>query len=130
MSSMKPLLKVMREKMSICRMPADSLVPMSVFESDFFSITRTSDELSIVCGDVYIPADVKRESDFRVIKVDAKLDFSLVGIIAGISAILAEKEISIFVVSTYDTDYILVRASALDAAVNALTHAGHDVKRA
>lgn len=129
MSTAKPRLKILRDRVSVFRMPADSPVPMTVFESDYFSITKTPDELSIVCDDSFIPVEVKRESDFRVIKVDAGLELSMVGIIAGISGILADNGISVFVISAYDTVYIIVRARDMDNAVSALMHTGYDVKR-
>ena len=72
-------------------------------------------------------ADVKQEPDWRCLQVDGPLDFALIGILADLAGILAEAKISIFVLSTYDTDYLLVKADSLTAAVQALERAGHKV---
>ncbi len=88
---------------------------------EFFSATRTSDELSIVCCEKNIPEDIKCEKNWRILKIEGPLDFSLIGILASISSILAERKISIFAVSTYDTDYILIRDSDVNDAVEALS---------
>ena len=129
MLDLKLRLGVTRDKVSVCRLPADSPIPMWAFESDFFSITKTPDELSIVCSEKIIPEDIQKESNYRVIKVEGPLDFSLVGILAEISTRLAQRDISLFAISSYDTDYILVKESKLEDAILALTDAGHDIKR-
>src|SRR5690606_32365297 len=93
----------------------------------FVSVTRTATELSIVCDQKYIPASVPCEGNWRYLFIEGSLDFSLVGILASLSGALARKGISIFVISTYDTDYILVKAQALDKAVETLREEGHQV---
>lgn len=91
---------------------------------EFWSITRTSDELSIVCPQECVPSGVLYEGDWRVLKVLGPLSFALTGILASISGALAEAGISIFALSTYDTDYILVKASQLEGAIEALRGQG------
>jgi hypothetical protein len=91
---------------------------------EFWSITRTYDELSIVCPQECVPSGVLYEGGWRVLKVLGPLSFALTGILASISGALAEAGISIFALSTYDTDYILVKASQLEGAIEALRKQG------
>jgi uncharacterized protein len=91
------------------------------------SITRTPDELSIVCEDGAVPPDVAAERGWRAIRVAGTIDFALTGILASVLAPLAAARISIFAVSTFDTDYVLVREAALDRALAALGAAGHRI---
>jgi len=100
----------------VCRLDKNELIPNWAQNGDFFSITRTADELSIVCSEEFIPSDVK-----------CPLVFSLVGILASISTILAQKGITIFAISTYDTDYILVKNKDIDNTVEALVNERYEV---
>ena len=93
-------------------------------QSGFCSVTRTHDELSIICAQDAVPSDVRAERDRRLLGVDGPLDFSLVGILAQLSTTLADAGISIVAVSTFDTDYLLVREQDVARAVDALTAAG------
>lgn len=128
MKEMKLCFTQLKDTYSICRLNVIHSIPEWVYQSEMFSITKTLEELSIVCCQKFVPDDVKQERDFRVIKVKGPLDFSLIGILASISSILANKGISIFVISTYDTDYILVKEKNWQEAVKALTMAGHIVE--
>lgn len=89
------------------------------------SVTRTADELSIVCSAEWVPDGVKAETDWQALKLSGPLDFSLVGLLASLSGTLAQEDISIFAISTFDTDYILIRADRMARAVQALRRAGH-----
>ena len=109
--------------------PADS-VPQWAQRGCFQSVTRTTEELSIVCDSHDIPAEVAAERDWSCLCVAGRLDFALTGVLASLAEPLAKAGISIFVVSTYDTDYVLVRTRALADAVAALRNAGHDVSTA
>jgi len=93
----------------------------------FVSVTRTADELSVVCPGEAVPSSVRAEHGFRVLKIDGPLDFSLTGILAAVAGPLADAGISIFAVSTYDTDYVLVKAKDLNQAVAVLQAGGHCV---
>jgi hypothetical protein len=119
-------LKLLSGNYVICRIGPNKSIPEWA-RGEFVSVTRTGDALSIVCPDRNVPDDVQRESGWRCLRVAGKLDFSLVGVIATITAILADAEISTFVVSTFDTDYLLVRDVDLDGATAALLEAGHSV---
>ena len=93
-------------------------------DGPFWSATHTQEELSIVCLQELIPDQVLYEGDWRVLKVLGPLSFSLTGILAAISSVLAEAGVSIFSVSTYNTDYILVKYDRLEDAMEALTGRG------
>ena len=120
-------MKLLNEKFGVCRLNKNEPIPDWVKNSDFYSITKTSDELSILCYQDSIPNNIKCEKDWRTLKVEGTLDFSLIGIISSISTILALKRISIFAVSTYDTDYILVKNKDIDNAILALSNARYEV---
>jgi uncharacterized protein len=109
----------------ITRLDKEEAIPEWCLKGDFYSITKTADELSIVCSEDFIPIGVTCEKDWKVLKIDGPLDFSLVGILSSISNVLATQSISIFAISTYDTDYILVKAVDLDRSIKALSKAGY-----
>ncbi len=110
---------------TVHRLKLEQNIPTQVLKSNFFSITRTDDELSIVCDTQISLASEKSERGWSCIKVLGPLDFALTGILAAISNVLAEAEISIFALSTYDTDYILVKSDALVLAKKVLKEAGY-----
>lgn len=120
-------MKLLKEKYGVCRLAKNELIPEWAQDSDFFSITKTSDELSIVCLEDSIPNEIKCEKDWRILKIEGPLDFSLIGILASISTILAQKGISIFAISTYDTDYILVKNKDIDNAIESLIKERYEV---
>lgn len=120
-------MKLLEEKYGVCRLDKYEEVPEWVNKDDFFSITKTYDELSIVCLEDNIPNNIKCERDWRILKVEGPLDFSLVGILAYISSVLAQNSISIFAISTYDTDYILVKNKDVDRAIEVLREDGYCV---
>jgi hypothetical protein len=125
-------LSILDGAFGICRLESGSETPDWVPALDFFSITRTREELSIVAPEddmrrAELPAEASIEGGWACLKVEGPLDLSLVGVLAELSGTLAEAGISIFAVSTYDTDYLLVRDEDLPAAVAALSAAGHTV---
>lgn len=128
MNELKLTFTLYKDIYGVCRLATDDPIPKWAYNSEMFSITKTKDELSIVCVKKNIPDDVEQERDWRVLKIKGPLDFSLLGILANVSNILAKEGISIFVVSTFETDYILVKDENIDKAVKALTLAGHIVK--
>lgn len=121
-------LSLFTESFAICRLPADAPPPAWAITGDWFALTRTYDELSIVCAEQAVPADVQHVGGWRAFKVDGPLDFGLTGVLVALAAPLAEAGISIFAVSTYDTDYVLVRAHDADRAGEVLRAAGHTIR--
>jgi hypothetical protein len=119
-------LDVMPGAYAICRLAPDAPLPDWATRA-FSSVTRTANELSIVCASDDVPADVQAQRGYRGLAVRGPLDFSLVGIVAALAGALAAASISIFVVSTHDTDYLLVRGADLARAIAALHAAGHTV---
>lgn len=127
MEQKKLTLSLLEGRFGICRLEKDSEIPSWAHGSKFFSITQTPEELSVVCQEISIPEDIGTERNWSCLKVEGPLDFGLTGILAGLSKILADCSISIFVISTYDTDYILVREKDLGSAFKALFDAGYTV---
>jgi hypothetical protein len=119
-------LKVLPDELSVWRLAADA--PQPAFEpGSFLSLTRTQDELSIVSLTADVPPGARAEAGWRCLKVEGPLAFEMTGVLAALSAPLAKAKIPIFVVSTYDTDYLLVKASDLDKACARLRNEGHFV---
>jgi hypothetical protein len=112
---------------AVARLAAGAGVPAWALQGTVTSITRTPDELSIVCDDHAVPAGQQAERGWRAIRVAGTIDFALTGILASVLAPLAAAQISIFAVSTFDTDYVLVREAALERALAALHGAGHRI---
>ena len=118
-------LAIMPGEFAIHRFAPDAALPEAVLSSGIFSITRTDEELSIVCGDNLPLGSPQCEAGWSCIKVIGPLDFSLTGILAHLAGLLAENGISLFALSTFDTDYLLVKTDQLAAAVIALKAGGH-----
>ena len=118
-------LSLLPENYSICRLGPEADIPPWALAGDFYSITRTKGELSLVCSEEFVPVGVQCEKGWRCILVSGPLDFSLTGILASLTNSLAEAGISVFAVSTFDTDYLLVKADNLKRAVLKLEEAGH-----
>jgi hypothetical protein len=114
-------------RFAVCRLAAEALLPAWAAAGSFVSITRTPDELSIVCRREDVPDDVRCEPGWRCLRVVGMLDFALVGVLASLLAPLADAGIPVFVVSTFDTDYLLVKEDRLDAAVEILRGTVHRV---
>lgn len=121
-------LSILDDRFAVCRLEPDSEVPSWATEAGFFSATRTPDELSVVCPAEKVSEGVVCERDWRAFKVEGPLAFSEVGLLASLAVPLAEEGVSLFAVSTYDTDYILVKRESLEPTMAALRRAGHEVR--
>lgn len=121
-------LEILKDALMVCRLEAAVPIPPWATGNELVSITRTADELSIVCREGIVPQGVRCERGWRGLKVFGPLDFSLVGILAALVKPLAEHGISVFTISTYDTDYLLVRAKDLERAVEVFRTQGHVVE--
>ena len=120
-------LALVPDLLTICRLDARAPIP-GWARGDFVAITRTRDELSIVCAQSNAPDGIVCERDWRALRVVGQLDFTLTGILAALSAPLADAGISIFAISTFDTDYVLVKARDLDKATRVLQEAGYKIE--
>jgi hypothetical protein len=121
-------LSLLPDTLAVCRLAPDADVPAWAWTGEPASVTRTRDELSIVCRADAVPGDVCAEGGWRCLKVQGPLDFALTGILAALTAPLAAAGIALFAISTYDTDYLLVKAEMLDRAAEVLRGAGHRVE--
>ena len=125
MSHTNLALSLLSDTFAICRLGPEEDIPSWVLTGDFFSVTRTKEELSLLCLQEAIPEGTRCEKGFRCFKVGGPLDFSLTGILSSLTMPLAQAGISVLAISTFDTDYLLVKEAQVDSAVQALSHAGH-----
>jgi hypothetical protein len=119
-------LRILAGSYAVSRLSPDASVPEWA-RGELVALTRTPDQLSVVSAVESVPASVESARGWRALRVAGSLDFALVGILAALSGVLAQAEIPIFALSTFDTDYILVGDRDLEGAVRALESAGHRV---
>jgi uncharacterized protein len=112
---------------AVVRLEPDADIPPWARTGHFWSVTRSDSELSVVCPQEQVPPDASAERGWCAFEVAGPLDFSLTGIVASLVTPLADEGIPLFVVSTFETDYLLVREHDLHRSVAALTSAGHSV---
>jgi uncharacterized protein len=123
-------LELLPDTLAICRLEPGAPVPSwAAGPSPFLTLSRTAEELSITTLQSAVPAGVSCERDYRAVRVRGPLPLNLVGIVAAIADPLAEAGMSIFAISTYDTDYVLVKARELEQALQVLGRAGHQITR-
>lgn len=115
---------LLSERFAVCRLSPDAADPDWARFSELLCVTRTRSELSIICAERLVPPEVRAQRGFRALMVQGQLDFSLTGILASIAVPLARAGVSIFALSTFDTDYVLVGDDSLGRAVEALTQVG------
>jgi hypothetical protein len=127
---MTPLtLTALPDSYAICRLaPGQPIPAWAIAAEGFVSITRTADELSVVCSEASAPEGIAASRGWRCLRVEGPLDFALVGVLGSLAAPLAEAGVSIFAISTYDTDYLLVSEQDVAAAIQALKTAGHTMR--
>jgi len=122
-------LTVLDGAMSVARLAPDEPVPAWVADGSWCSVTSTADELSIVCESRFVPSGVRSNDGWRLLRVEGPLDFGLTGVLHRITAPLAAAKISLFTISTFDTDYVLVKEADLERAVAHLLESGLIVRR-
>ena len=121
-------IKLLAQAFSVCKLPNASDID---FDRPFCFVARTDEELSLVCETAFVPTDtVAREDGWRGFRIQGVLDFSMVGVLAQISSLLAQNGISIFAISTYNTDYLFTKEENFHHAVALLTGAGYAVDEA
>jgi uncharacterized protein len=128
MLDLKLTLSILPETLVICQMDKDARIPDWLLASTFYSITKTAEELSVVCPQINVPEGIKKDEGWRCLKVEGPLDFSAAGILASLTMPLAKEGISVFAVSTYNTDYLLVKEQHLGKAVQVLSQNGHRIQ--
>jgi len=121
-------LTVLPGAFTIVRLAADSPLPRWAAQGEFFSVTRTRDEVSVVCLADKVPSGVASETGWRALKVKGPFALSEIGVLAALAAPLAEAKLSLFAISTFDTDYLLVSEKQLNATIAALKGAGHRIE--
>lgn len=119
-------LSLLPERLAVCRLAADAPVPAWP-RGAFVSITRTPDELSVVTREAAVPDDVQAERGWRAFKLHGPIPFEVTGVAASLTGALAADGISLFLISTYETDWLLVKEAAVERATAALVRAGYDV---
>lgn len=119
------VLTVLATPLAVVRLDATRPVPAWAWEGEFCSVTRTADELSVVCSEPSVPPRHPARQRWRAFKVHGPLDFSMVGVLLALADPLAHAAVPIFAISTHETDYVLVREADLPRACVALAEAGH-----
>jgi hypothetical protein len=127
MAAWKLTLSLLPETFAVCRLEPDAAIPGWAMQSSFFSITRTPEEISIVCPQDDVSNSVLVEKDWRCFKVEGPLDFRFTGVLASLASPLAAAGVSIFALATYNTDYLLIKEEDMSRAVLALTDEGHQM---
>ncbi len=120
-------LSLLSGRFAVCRLPPDSLIPPWAYRGQICSVTITADELSVICSEGSVPAEVQHQGGWACLKLQGPFEFTLTGILASILNPLRDSGIGIFATSTYDTDYVMVPGDRLEEALRALANAGHTV---
>lgn len=123
-------IKVLEPPFAVCRLDRSEEIAEKDLSGPFSSLSVTEDEISLVCVEAAAPAGAKVEKGWRCMKVEGPLSLSEVGILASLTTTLAEAGVSLFAVSTWDTDYLMVKHGSLRTAIDVLTEAGHEVAEA
>ena len=124
----KLTISLLPDDLVVCRLPADATPPAVVTGSRLYSVTASADEISIVCREAEAPAGATVEHGWRAFVADGPLDFSLVGVLNSMLTPLVDAKVPVFAMSTYTTDYVLVREQDVRPATTALKIAGHTVR--
>ncbi len=121
------ILQILPQKFTVCKVTKPGNVDLM---QGFFFLSKTDEEISLVCETQYVPSNTThREDGWKAFRIQGTLDFSLIGILSKITTILAENKIGIFAVSTYNTDYILVKEENLEKSMRVLGEAGYEIEQ-
>jgi hypothetical protein len=119
--------EVLPKRFAVCQLDMVKPLPNWVFSSSFYTVTKTADELAVVCEEDLVQDEIVKSVGWRLLKINAVLDLSLTGITAQFSTALAKAGVNLSVIATYNTDYILVEEAKLTTAIEALRGAGFEV---
>ncbi len=122
-------LSLFTHKYAVCQFHPDKHIPYWALLGDFVSLTRTHEELSIVCQQDNVPGDIEAERGWRCVQVHGAFDFSVAGVHASLAIPLAEADISVLAIATYATDYLLLKEENVERALQVLEQAGHFIER-
>ena len=128
MRNRKLTLSLLPGEYAICKLEPMRHIPEWATRNAFWSVTKTPQELSIVCRDENVPGDIETERGWRILKVQGPLDFSMTGVLNSLTQPLAETRMSVFVLSTYLTDYLMIREKDLESAIITLRAQGHRIE--
>ena len=121
-------LTILAGEFAVCRLsPESATIPTWAFAGHWYSLTRTDDEVSVVCPAQLVPDGVQAERDWCLLRLTGPFPFDMTGILAAVLVPLAAAGIPIFALSTFDTDYVLVKSPDLASATDALRNAGHRI---
>ncbi len=122
-------LSLLKDKYGICTLPNTAPIPDWALTQSLASITRTEKELTIVCRLEILPSQYQSDLNWRCFKIDGSFDLNQIGVISSISSPLADAGISIYVISTYDTDYFLIQQQNLEQTISVLSNSGHYITK-
>ncbi len=122
-------LSLLPHKYAVCQLHPDKHIPYWALLGDFVSLTRTHEELSIVCQQDNVPDDIEAERGWHCVQVQGAFDFSVAGVHVSLAIPLAEADISVLAIATYATDYLLIKEENVERALHVLKQAGHYVER-
>ena len=122
-------LTLLPARFAVSQFAANAPIPEWATQGAFFSVTRTRDELSVVCEESRVPAGARSQPGWSVLKVHGPFVLTEIGVLSALASPLAEAKLSLFTISTFDTDYLLVASETLSAAIAALERAGHKIHR-
>lgn len=123
----KLTLKILPDRMAVCRFEPSAPLPGWIDQPGFYSITRTAEELSVVCNEEHVPPGTQSEAGWRCFQLLGPFTFSEIGIISSLTQPLSESGVCVFVISTFDTDYLMVKDKDLAKTIDTLTVQRHQV---
>jgi hypothetical protein len=124
----KLTLSLLSGRFAVCKLEPERDIPEWATRNAFWSTTKTPHELSIVCSEDYVPEEIEAKRGWRILEVQGPLDFSMTGVLNGLTQPLAESKISVFVLSTFLTDYLMIREKDLESAIITLRAQGHRIE--
>jgi uncharacterized protein len=121
-------LSLLHDRIAVSQLPVNASYPLEwAGDGGFFAIIRTMDEITVVCDETVVPKGVRCEPGWRILMVNGPLEFNQVGVLAALAAPLAQAGISIYSISTFNTDYIFVKEATLAASLMVLSQAGYQI---
>jgi hypothetical protein len=127
MAFRKLSMRILPDRLAVCRFEPQAALPDWIDQPGFYSITRTAEELSVVCSEARVAPGAESETGWRCFQLLGPFSFSEIGVMSSLIQPLTERGVSVFVISTFDTDYLMVKERNLAKAIDVLTAEGHRV---